>query len=431
MAAAWRLANAARRVTLIERRPYLGGRAYSFVDRDTGQQVDNGQHVFLGCCTAYVQFLGEIGTVDRAARQPSLRVEVHSPDGRGGVLTAAPLPAPLHLLPSFGRYPHIGWRDKARAVPALLRIARERDREREPLRTQSFGDWLRRQGQSARAIANFWNLIVLPTLNDDVDHATASMGFMVFQESLLKDRHGTDVGFARGGLSAAMGAPAAERLRERGATVLLGATAARLTVEHGRARCLRLASGETLTADAFVCAVRDDQLRELLPDGAIEVGKPHEWSPIVNLHVWYDRPVADFDFRAFVDSPVQWVFNRTRIGGLPGPGTYLTVSLSGAWEWWPMTKDALRERFVPELARALPQARAARVERFIVVKEQRATFRNLPGEGAWRPRQRTRIPNLFLAGDWTDTGWPATMEGAVRSGNTAAAALLASPRSVS
>jgi uncharacterized protein with NAD-binding domain and iron-sulfur cluster len=149
----------------------------------------------------------------------------------------------------------------------------------------------------------------------------------------------------------------------------------------------------------------------------------HTWSPIVNLHVWYDRHVADFDFVAFVGSPVQWVFNRTRIANLHGPGDYLTVSLSGAWEWWPMPKDTLRQAFVPELARLLPAARDATVERFVVVKEQRATFRSLPGPAAGRLAARTTLQNLFLAGDWTDTGWPSTMESAVRSGNAAAGAV--------
>ena len=155
MAAAWRLASAGYRVTLVERRPYLGGRAYSYTDRETGVQVDNGQHVFMGCCTAYIAFLHDVGTLDRTARQARLRVEVRSPSGKAGVLAAAPLPSPLHLLPSFLAYPHLGWRDKLRAAPALLRIRMERDPGRDELRAMSFEDWLRRNGQSDRAIANF------------------------------------------------------------------------------------------------------------------------------------------------------------------------------------------------------------------------------------------------------------------------------------
>ena len=156
---------------------------------------------------------------------------------------------------------------------------------------------------------------------------------------------------------------------------------------------------------------------------AFAAASTHTWAPIVNLHVWYDQRVADFVFTAFLDSPVQWVFNRTRIAGLAGPGEYLTVSLSGAWKYWEQSKEELQALFIPELTRLLPAARDARVDRFIVVKEQRATFRSLPGGPANRLGATTPVANLVLAGDWTDTGWPATMEGAVRSGEAAANAV--------
>ena len=428
MTAAWRLANAGFTVSLIERRPYLGGRAYSFVDRETGQQVDNGQHVFLGCCTAYADLLREIGTLDLTARQRHLRVEVRSPSGKRGVLSGLPLPPPLHLLPSFLRYPHIGLRDKLRAVPALIAIQRERDRNRARLRGQSFHEWLRGHGQSERTIANFWDVIIVPSLNDASRDVSASMGFMIFQVALLQDAHGADVGYARAGLSEAMGEPMARKLEQAGAQLLLGRTAERLLVDESSVRGVELAGGDVFEADWFVSALPPDTMLGLLPEPlratpAFAAASTHTWSPIVNLHVWYDRPVADFDFVAFVDSPVQWVFNRSRIAELPGPGQYLTVSLSGAWDFWPKTKEELRAQFIPELARLLPLARNAEVERFVVVKEQRATFRSLPGGPDNRLPARTPLSNLVLAGDWTDTGWPATMESAVRSGNAAADAV--------
>ncbi len=427
MTAAWRLVERGFQVTLVERRPYLGGRAYSFVDRETGQEVDNGQHVFLGCCTAYAALLKDVGTTGLTAGQRRMRIEVRSPSGRVGVLGAAPLPAPLHLLPSFLRYPHIGLGDKLRAVPALLRIQRERDRDRDGLRDVSFHDWLKRHGQSDRAVDNFWDLIIIPALNDSSKDVSASMGFMIFQVALLRDRHGADVGFAKAGLSEIMGTPVRERLEAAGASVLVGRSVERFVVgDEGCVTAVELAGGETLQADWYVSALPPGALLEALPESArglpaLAPAATHTWSPIVNLHVWYDRPVADFDFVAFVGTPVQWVFNRTKIAGLPGPGQYITVSLSGAWEFWPKGKEELRELFIPELARLLPQARGAAVERFVVVKEQHATFRSPPDAPANRLPARSSFPNLLLAGDWTDTGWPATMESAVRSGNVAAA----------
>jgi squalene-associated FAD-dependent desaturase len=438
MAAAWKLTAWGYRVTVVERRPYLGGRAYSFEDRETGQQVDNGQHVFLGCCTSFTDFLDEIGTLGLTDRQRSLRIEVRSPTGRRGILSALPLPPPLHLLASLLRYPHVSWADKLRTIPAMALISLERRRHRPQLEAMSFHDWLRSHGQTQRAIENFWELLILPSLNDRSRNVSASMAFMVFQEALLWDRHGAEVGYARVGLSQVMGSAVETQLRERGVTLRLGSTAEGLLADDmpasgtgGRIAAnsmvtgVNLTGGEVLRADWYVSAVPPSVLLGLLPEPLRDLPKlssaaNQPWSPIVNLHVWYDRPVADFDFAAFVESPVQWVFNKSRIGELDGPGQYITVSLSGAWEFWPMGKQALEDLFVPELARVLPQAGEAKIERFVVVKEQRATFQPLPGTASYRPPAETPLPNLFLAGDWTDTGWPATLEGAVRSGVTAA-----------
>ncbi|MEX2598173.1 MAG: hydroxysqualene dehydroxylase HpnE [Dehalococcoidia bacterium] len=427
MSAAWRLAEHGHAVTLVERRPYLGGRAYSFADRETGQEVDNGQHVFLGCCTAYTRFLEDIGTLELTSRQRRLRIEVRGPNGRSGVLSALSLPAPLHLFPSFLAYPHIGWREKLRAASALLRIRRERQPTKPDLQAQSFQEWLRRHGQSDRSIANFWDLIILPTLNDASADVSAAMGFMVFQEALLKSRHGANVGYAKAGLSEVMGNAVQAQLARRGARLLLEHTVEGISVEDSRVTHVTLAGGERIQSDAYISALPPGALANALPvewrkHPAFTLASFHTWAPIVNLHIWYDRPIGDFDFLAFVESPVQWVFNRTRIAGLPGPGQYITVSLSGAWEYWPMSKNELRERFLAEMERLFPRARDANVERFIIVKEQHATFRSLPNGPRNRLPTATPIHNLFLAGDWTDTGWPATMEGAVRSGEAAAQA---------
>ncbi|MXW31273.1 MAG: FAD-dependent oxidoreductase [Chloroflexi bacterium] len=428
MAAAWRLVNAGYRVTLVERRPYLGGRAYSFVDRETGQEIDNGQHVFLGCCDAYRRFLDEIGSLELTSRQKRLHVEVRAPSGARGILSGLPLPAPFHLLPSLLRYPHVSIGERLRAIPALLLMWLERKRDRPALRRKSFHHWLRSHWQSERAIDAFWNLLIIPALNDSAEEVSASAGFMLFQEALLRDRNGGNIGFAQAGLSAIMGDAVRERLTGAGADVLLDRTADALVVEDGRVTGVRFTDGETLPVDACVSALPPDVLLRLLPEEvrehpAFAPAATHTWSPIVNLHVWYDRQIAEFEFLAFVDSPVQWVFNRTAIAGLEGPGQYITVSLSGAWEFWPMSKEALREKFIPELARLFPAAKDAEITRFVIVKEQRATFRSLPDAADNRLPSATPLPNLFLAGDWTDTGWPATMESAVRSGNIAAEAV--------
>ncbi|MBI4337808.1 MAG: FAD-dependent oxidoreductase [Chloroflexi bacterium] len=427
LATACALLDAGHLVTTVEKRPFLGGRAFSFVDPETGQEVDNGQHVFLGCCTEYIAFLQRLGVYQRTHLQPRLRLEVRSPDGGKGVLSAWPfLPAPLHLLPSFLVYPHLGWRDKLRVLATLLETSRlDRERHREELEGQTFLEWLERRGHSERAVRHFWELIILPTLNDRVEHASAYMALMVFQEGLLRGRHSGAIGYSRAGLTALISDAARQYVQEHGGKLSLDAQVNGLAVENGRVTAAELAGGQRLQGDVFISALPWDVLPRLLPPAWAEhpffaSAKGLEAAPIVGIHVWYDRPVMEGDLLAFLDSPVQWVFNKSRIMGLAGPSQYLCVSVSGAWQFADMGKAELRELFVRELARLFPRAQDAEVQRFLAVKQLAATFRSVPGAEALRPPQATPIPNLFLAGEWTRTGWPSTMESAVRSGLLAA-----------
>jgi len=416
-------------VTLIEKRPFLGGRAFSFRDQQAGVQVDNGQHVFLGCCTYYIDFLEALGVTEHAFLQDTLRTEVIR-NGKRGVLFSTPWLGPLHLLPAFLLYPHLSLRDKLLAAYGLARAKlTNRERQAGALDRETLYHWLRRHHQSERAIDYLWNLIVLPTLNDHVRDVSADMGLMVFQEGLLKGPKDATVGFSRIGLTELTGAPAGRFLQEHGATVETGKSVEALQFEDGSVAGVRLSDGALLHADAYVSALPYDVFLSLLPadvagDGFFAKAAGLTSSPIVGVHLWYDRPIMEQDFVAFLDSPVQWVFNKSRIQGSNDAGQqYVCVSVSGAWDYIDMPKDQLRELFAREMQTLFPRARQAKIDRFLVVKQPQATFRSIPGASVHRPSQRTPIANLFLAGDWTATGWPSTMEGAVRSGVFAAEAL--------
>jgi squalene-associated FAD-dependent desaturase len=426
------LMDAGWRITLVERRPYLGGRAFSFVDQETGREVDNGQHVFLHCCTAYRAFLRRLGAEGHVTLQSRLNVPVLSPDGGRCAIAATPwLPAPLHLLPAVLGYRHLSVGERLNTLRVLLAAkAVDRRRHHSELDRQTFQAWLVRHGERERAIRRFWNLVVLPTLNDDASVVSAYWGLMVFQEALFAGRHGGEIGCARVGLTELVDAPARAIFRECGGELVLGKGVSSLCIQGGRATGVALGDGTEIQADAVVSTAPWSALATLLPEAVREhpgVGGAMllESSPIVGIHVWYDRPVMEDALAAFVDSPLQYVFNKTRIMGLSGPGQYLCVSLSGAWEYVSSPKETLREQFLAELARAFPAARSSTVERFIVVRQPGATFRATPGADALRPAQTTPIANLFLAGDWTQTGWPSTMESAVRSGTLAAQAVQA------
>ncbi len=431
MAAACRLLDAGSQVTLVEKRPYLGGRAFSFTDPATGQEVDNGQHIFLGCCVYYIDFLKRLGAFEQARLQPKMRAPVLSPSRGAGLLSAAPLPKPLHLLPSFLSYRLLGFKDKALALYALVKIALT-DRTRPALAQESFGGWLRRHRQTRRSIDNFWNLIVKPCVNDDVDDVTAAMAIMVFQEGLLRTRGGSRIGYARVGLSKLMGDAAQEYIEARQGRILGGRTAVSLQSDGRRISGALLSDGSAVRGDAYVSALPWNELASIL--GPELEGQPFfqpmkglKAAPIVNVHLWYDRQVMDEEFIALVDSPLQWVFNKTAILGRDDSGEqWVTISLSAAFEYVDKPKKALEDSFVAAMAEAFPRARDAKVKRVLVVKQNRATFRCVAGSERLRPTAKTPVENLFLAGDWTDTGWPSTMEGAVRSGDAAAEAVAGS-----
>lgn len=419
------------KVALFEKRPFLGGRAFSFHDTQSNFEVDNGQHVFMGCCTYYIKLLRALGTEDKTYLQDKMKTEVVL-SGKRAVLNSIPSLGPLHLLPSLALYPHIGLLDKLRVAYGLIRLKlTDRRRHADKLDQRTFYQWLKSQHQSDRAINNLWNLIILPTLNDDVRDVSAEMGIMIFQEGLLKKPRDATIGYSMVGLTSLTGTPAQQHIESRGGTVRYGAAVKSLNLEGGQVSSVQLSDGSTHSADAYVSALPFDVLMKVLSEQATEEPyfsaiKELDFSPIIGIHIWYDRPVMEPDFVSFLDSPVQWVFNRSRIQGKGAEsGQHVCISISGAGDYVDKSKEELGDLFAGEMARLFPDARDAEIKRLLVIKQPQATFRPMPGTLAHRPSQTTPIPNLFLAGEWTDTGWPSTMEGAVRSGVFAADALAA------
>jgi squalene-associated FAD-dependent desaturase len=427
LAAGLACADAGARVTLLEARPRLGGATWSTTHQ--GLAIDNGQHVFLRCCTAYRDFLARIGAGDRVEIQDRLAIPVVAAGGRTAWLRRHPLPAPLHLAPSLARFAHLSWADRFRVAAAARRLA-ALDPADPALDQRSFGAWLAAAGQSPRAIETFWDLVTRPTLNAVAGDASLALAAMVFQTGLLQEAGAADVGWARLPLERVHAEPASRALAELGVQVALRARVRAIEVEAGSVTGVRAAGGR-IPADAVILATPHAEAAELLPqesgiDARALAALPS--SPIVNLHVVWDRRILPHAFAAAVDSPLQWIFDRTAASGLVG-GQYLAVSLSAADAWVGLSAESLRRRFEPEFRRLFPAARSARLEKLFVTCEPAATFRQAPGTRRLRAPTQTRVGGLYLAGAWTDTGWPATMEGAVRSGLSAArAALIAAGR---
>ena len=441
--AAIALAESGADVTLLEARPRLGGATCSF-HRD-GLIVDTGQHVFLGCCSAYRGLLAKLGMTEHAPLQDRFDVTVLAPgrsvsQPRRARLRRTALPGPLHMLPALGRYPFLSWAERAQVARPALAMRRV-DPAAPAADTERFGDWLAARGQSERARRALWDLFSVSALNIAGDDASLALAATVVKTGLLGKNNAADIGVAALPLGELHGDAAATLLAKLGAQVSLGTKVSAIeggAIEGGATEAegrtarfrVRLGRGEDadLAADAVVLAVPHEKAAPLIPPDALPPGTVTGWaglgaSPIVNVHVIYDRPVTNLPFAAAIDSPVQWVFDRTRISGMDRPGQYLAISLSAADEYADVPAARLREQFVPALAELFPAARDAQVTEFFVTRERRATFRQAPGSGALRPKAATRRPGLVLAGAWTDTGWPDTMEGAVRSGLAAAVEL--------
>jgi squalene-associated FAD-dependent desaturase len=419
LSAALELADAGASVTLLERRPRLGGATWSF--QRNGHWFDNGQHVFLRCCTEYQAFLRRIGSDGDIRLQQRLSLPVVAPGGRTAWLRRDPLPAPLHLTRSVLGFRHLSVGDRLRFGRAALKL-RGLDLDDPALDETTFADFLRRHGQRQEAIERLWNLICVPTVNLPAEEASLTLAAMVFQVGLLTDGPASDIGWADVPLAQLHADPARRALERLGAVVRTDAGADAVELEGDDV--IVHAGGQRLEPQVVVVAVPPDAAATLLPASLVPAAPT--WpdlgtSPVVDVHLLYDRQVVPHELVAGVGTPVQFVFDRTASAGVES-GQCLAVSLSAADRWLGTPPDELLTMVERELTQLFPSVALARRVDGIVTRERAATFRGRPGTWALRPATRSAPPGIYLAGAWTDTGWPATMEGAVRSGVAAARA---------
>lgn len=416
LAAAVELAARGWRVTVLEKAPRLGGRASSFADRPTGDECDNGQHLLIAGYRNTRALLERTGAAKDVAFQDAMDVTFALPGGRTFPFRAsARLPAPLHLLPAFLAHPLFSARDRAaaaRAGSAALLMSEAALAALEPVR---FSDWLRAQGQPPAVVDAFWEVLTLATINAPSTVVSAYPILKVFRLGFLGSADAARLGYATVPLGALL-APAAEFVRSRGGEVRLRARARAL--DPGGAG-VQLDGGEAVRADLYVSALPFQALRALRPDLVPEALRA---APIVDVHVWLDRPVIDERFVALLGArAAQWVWNRGRmVRGCPREGSMLSVTISGADEALALPPREIEARVLDDFRRFFPRMAGAQVRRTVTIKEPYATLRLEPGVERLRPPARTADPRLLLAGDWTATGLPSTIEGAVISGFRAA-----------
>ncbi|HEV2306412.1 MAG TPA: hydroxysqualene dehydroxylase HpnE [Candidatus Acidoferrales bacterium] len=430
LSAATALAEAGIRVRLFEKRPYLGGRATSYALPD-GTHIDNCQHVTLGCCTNLANFYERTGAASKIRRYRKLFFA----DQRGRVSTikASALPPPFHTSLSFLRFGALAYQDKKAIAEALLRIARAGGRPADANGKTMLG-WLRENRQSETAIRRFWRVVLVSALDEELELTDAYYGIDVFWKAFLLNREGYVLGIPSVPLGE-LYAGCRKAIEAKGGQIQSRATIRMLRFEDHKFRSVVFDDGSEQQADACIAAVTHDSLLEILPETmrsncpVFANLKNLHTSPITGVHLWYDKPVLEKPFLTLLDHTVQWIFNRTilqdsgRQDG-KGSGQYLQLVISASYELIPRARQEIIDLCVKELRDVLPASRNANLLKATVVKEVHATVSPRPGFDQWRPAQRTEIPGFFLAGDWTRTGWPSTMEGAVRSGDLAAEAVL-------
>ncbi len=438
LAASVALSGAGARVTVLERKPYVGGRAYSYLHPALEEEIDS-QHVMLGCCTNLVD-LCRLSGADRFIRWydqiPFLEPATPKRGMRQSLVGPGGLPAPPGATWNFLRAPMLGAADKLAVVRGMAEFLRGfPDDDAEP-----FAAWLQRTGQTPLAVKHFWEPIVLATLNDTFERSSTRYVGKVVHETLLRNGAGGRLGIPVQPLSVFYDAFA--KLAERnGASFRLRASAERLerAADGVRWRAV-LSDGAVIEAGQVVLALPFEGTAKLLGTAPASAGiaqvcgnlQRFSHAPITTIHLWFDRAVTQMDHAGLLDTRIQWMFNKTGIrrgmvsgadGTRPGGGQYLELTISGSFAELRMGREEILRSAMEELAGFFPAVREARLVKSGVLKEARATFSVTPGLDRFRPSSDAPGDGLFLAGDWTRTGWPSTMEGAVRSGRLAAEAV--------
>lgn len=407
LAAAAALGGDGHQVEILEAKPFAGGRAasYEVPGLDAGHSIDNCQHILLRCCVNLLDFYRRLGVSDS--------IDFHSginfiePGGRISTMQAGALPAPLHFTGSFASLKFLSLADKLAVARALLALRRERHRA--DLETISMLDWLREKRQTRGAIERFWHPVLVSAINEDLDRMAAAHGFQVFWLGFLAAKTSYQMGIPK--------VPLSQLYSERHWSAMPGVRfrfKSPVTAIHPGGGLITAVecAGESISADHYISALPSDRLSALVPQLPIEWSR-FEPSPITGIHLWFDRPVTRLPHGSLLDRTIQWFFNKQ-------DGRYLQLVVSASRPLLKMSKSAVVVLALKELAEFLPEVGAARLLDSHVVKEVKATFSALPGLESRRPGAATIYENLSLAGDWTRSGWPSTMEGAVRSGYIAA-----------
>jgi squalene-associated FAD-dependent desaturase len=432
LAAAAALAGAGKQVTVLERKPYVGGRAYSYQHPALSEVVDS-QHVLLGCCTNLIELCEQAGSTDKIRwYDDQIFLE---PNGRSSTIVTGNLPAPFHFAPSFVRMSMLGLKDKLGMARGLMEFFRGYPSDD----NESVEQWLKRTRQTELSIRHFWSPILRATLNDDAPNCSTRYAGKVFHELFIKSSTGGRLGIPTVPLSEFY-ADIARLIESRGGTVQLRASVEAITQEQDGRWSVNVAD-RAYSAESVILALPFEQTQRLLPAirlnerlaskvlstrDELELKMAHQvHSPFTSILLWYDREITDHDHAWLLDTTIEWFINKSRVRRYaPEKGSYVELVIAASREQLSMTRNEILGSALKEFELFFPEVKRARLLKSGLLKEARATFSVTPGLDKFRPKQKTEWPGFYLAGDWTATGWPSTMEGGVRSGRLAAGAVI-------
>jgi len=446
LSAAVELCAQGHRTLVLEQHQHPGGRAYSFIDAATDDSIDNGQHLMMGCYHATRRYMRIIGTEYLISLQPSLRIEFLHPSKKSLRLACPPLRSPLHLLVGLMRFKGVPLKNRLemlRVAKQIFHTSLSKEQELDKLNVE---EWLIKLGQSDLSRKFLWDVITIGALNNHPKNVSALILFRVLRAAFLGKREHSSLLLPRAGLSDVLVNPAVEFIRRNGGDVLLGTEVSKVHFEDEKIISISTQDGKEFRAQVFLNAVPWYGFERILSNSGVrseltvktpsrELYDPDRFkaSPIISIHLWLDRTILEEEFAALIDTRVQWIFNKSsktmkpfahgkvkKQGKEEKTPQQLSLVISGAREFLELSKQELIAIALEDLKQVLPKTKNANIVHSVVIKEKRATFTPSPELEAMRPLPETTFSNLFLAGDWTNTGFPATIEGAVLSGKKAA-----------
>ena len=405
---------------LIEKRPFLGGRAYSFHDNNSKEEIDNGQHIIVGACKEFINFLSEINSIEKISFEKKLKIPVLI---EKKIVNLQSYNFPIKTLGkvySILQYKHLKLKERFSLLKTLYKISKMKSKDLDKLDNENFHNWLKNNNQSKNTISYFWELFAIPALNDDIKNVSASIGIRLFQVAFIESDINANFAIPNVGLTQLLGDSAEKFLKNTNTKIIKNQEVKSLIVTNGKISGVITKDQRKFKSDIVISTLPPNQILNIIPKNYVNhFKKANEinMAPIVGIHLWFDKHFFNEKYMVVLESPIQWIFNDSKIKNTDSSSQHLVISLSNAWEWKNKPKKIIKEIFTSEIHKLFPKSKKCILTNFSVIKMFNATFRCEPGIQKIRPNNRTKIKGLYLSGDWVKSDWPSTMEASVISAN--------------